>query len=113
MADCCKDAENLNVPEAFRTGTGALRQECLMHSRLSAPQIPCWQHGICPVRNVSGPLRFSRLPTDARQTHRATAQALFLAFGIPSASHGFVAVSSQFREVFVKKVAVFVKRRYN
>ncbi len=30
----CGGAENLSVPEAPGTGTGAIRQECLMHSRL-------------------------------------------------------------------------------
>ena len=34
----CKDAENLTVPKPLRTGTGAIRQEFLINSRLSAPQ---------------------------------------------------------------------------
>ena len=33
-----KDAETLNVPKPLRTGTGAIRQELLINSHLSAPQ---------------------------------------------------------------------------
>ena len=37
----CKEAENLSVPKSLRTGTGAIRQEFLINSRLSAPQAQC------------------------------------------------------------------------
>ena len=53
----CGGTETLSVPEAFRTGTDAIRQECLMHSRLSAPQARYVKYLACPVRNVSGTLR--------------------------------------------------------
>ena len=36
----CGEAENLSVPKHLRTGTGAIRQELLINSRLSAPQTP-------------------------------------------------------------------------
>ena len=32
--------EILNGQKALRTGTGAIHQECFMHSRFSAPQAP-------------------------------------------------------------------------
>ena len=38
------EAENLSVPKPLLTGTGAIHQECLMHSRFSAPQSQCVQH---------------------------------------------------------------------
>ena len=38
----CKEPENLTVPKPLRTGTGALNQECFMHSRFSAPQTQVW-----------------------------------------------------------------------
>lgn len=34
----CRCGETLNVRESLRPGTGAIRRECRMHSRLSAPQ---------------------------------------------------------------------------
>ena len=40
----CKEAENLSVPKSLRTGTGAIRQELLINSRLSAPQAQCGKH---------------------------------------------------------------------
>ena len=38
--DGWRNAENLNVREPLRMGTGAIRQELLINSRLSAPQTP-------------------------------------------------------------------------
>ena len=36
--------ENLSVPKPLRTGTGAIRQEFLINSHLSAPQAQCGKH---------------------------------------------------------------------
>ena len=36
--------EILNGQKALRTGTGAIHQECFMHSRFSAPQAQCVWH---------------------------------------------------------------------
>ncbi len=74
----CGEAENLSVPQAFRTGTGAIHQEIFMISRFSAPQAQDMKSFVCPVRNACGTLRFSHLPTDARQTHKPPALACFL-----------------------------------
>mgnify|MGYP001623807726 CR=1 FL=1 len=40
----CNDVENLSIPKSLRTGTGAIRQESFMLSRLSAPQAQCVKH---------------------------------------------------------------------
>lgn len=63
--NCCGNAENLNVPKPLWTGTGALRQEFLINSCLSAPQAPGWQPCACPVRRGFGTSRFSRISADA------------------------------------------------
>ena len=80
MAGGCGNAENLNVPEVFRTGTGAIHQEIFMISRFSAPQAQDVKSFACPVRNTSGALRFSRAPADARQIHQPPAPPAFLVF---------------------------------
>ena len=49
MAGGCKNMENLNVQKPLRTGTGAIRQEFFINSRLSAPQAQCEKHFACPV----------------------------------------------------------------
>ena len=77
----CKDVENLTVPKPLRTGTGAIRQELLINSHLSAPQIRCVQHLICPVLRGFGTPRFSHVPADARRTRLPPAPACFLFFG--------------------------------
>ena len=51
--------EILNGQKALRTGTGAIHQECFMHSRFSAPQAQCVWHFACPVRRAFCPLRIS------------------------------------------------------
>ena len=67
----CKGAENLTVPKPRRTGTGAIRQEFLINSRLSAPQAPGVKPFACPARRDSRALRFSRTFADARpHAHR-------------------------------------------
>ncbi|MFR7971656.1 MAG: hypothetical protein ACLU8C_04620 [Lacrimispora saccharolytica] len=55
--------ENLTVPKPLRAGTGAIRQESFMLSRLSAPQAQCEKHFVCPVHGCR-PRRdfFVRLP---------------------------------------------------
>ncbi len=77
----CEGAENLNIPAVFQAGTGAIRQECLMHSRLSAPQNPDGWSGFCPARNAAGTLRFSRVPTDARRSPMPPSPVCFLGDG--------------------------------
>ena len=67
MGDGCGGAETLNVPKGCRPGTGALRQECLMHSRLSAPQAQDVLSFACPGRLPFGALRVSRPAADAPQ----------------------------------------------
>ena len=74
----CFDVENLSVPKPLRTGTGAIHQECLMHSRFSAPQAQCVWHFACPVLRDFGALRFSHIAADARRTHRPPAPVRFL-----------------------------------
>ena len=76
--DIWKDAETLNVSKHRRTGAGAIHQEIFMISRFSAPQAQDMKSFACPVRNACGTLRFSHLPTDARQTHKPPALACFL-----------------------------------
>lgn len=36
-----RGGETLNVQKPLRMDTGAIHQECLMHSRFSAPQAQC------------------------------------------------------------------------
>ncbi len=65
----CGNVENLSAPEVFRPGTGAIRQEVRITSRLSAPQsLDGWSKD-CPGRNASGALRFSHISADARRPH--------------------------------------------
>ena len=52
----CKEPENLTVPKPLRTGTGAIHQECFMHSRFSAPQTQGVWPFVCPVLRGSGTL---------------------------------------------------------
>ena len=73
--------EILNGQKALRTGTGAIHQECFMHSRFSAPQAQCVWHFACPVLRCFGTLRFSHAAADARRTRMPHAQGFFLAFG--------------------------------
>ncbi len=75
--DGCGGMENLNGAAARRTGTGAIRQECLMHSRLSAPQAQGMKPFACPVLRAAAPLRFSHTPADApRPSHAACSSLL-------------------------------------
>ena len=81
---CCRIfLECYKCPGPFWTGTGAIRQECLMHSRLSAPQAPDLWSGVCPGQNGPGTLRFSRPAPDARRTTQPPAPAFFLALLFP------------------------------
>ncbi len=70
---CCKAAENLNVPGARRMGTGVIRQEVLITSRLSAPQAQDRKSFACPIRRAPETLRFSRGFADAFVSHRPPA----------------------------------------
>ena len=64
--------EFLNGQKALRTGAGAIHQECLMHSRFSAPQAQCLWHFACPVRRAFCPLRISiRVRKCPPHRHRA------------------------------------------
>ncbi len=64
--------EILNGQKALRTGTGAIHQECFMHSRFSAPQAQCVWHFACPVRRAFCPLRISsRVRRCPPHRHRA------------------------------------------
>ena len=78
----CSDVENLTVPKPLRTGTGAIRQEFFINSRLSAPQAQCVWHFACPVLRGFGTLRFSHIAADARRPR------------IPPASGGFLGVGA-------------------
>ena len=77
----CNDVENLTVPKSLRTGTGTIRQESFMLSRLSVPQTPGVKPCVCPVLRGFGPLRFSHIVADARRTRRPPAPGFFLVFG--------------------------------
>ncbi len=70
-ADGCEDGEILNGSVLWRTGTGAIRQEFLINSRLSAPQAQDVKSFACPVRQGAEPLRVSPIFADVRRTGRA------------------------------------------
>ena len=73
-----------NRPEVRRAGTGAIRQEFLINSRLSAPQAPGMTPCACPARRNFGTLRFSHIFADARRTPMPPAPVCFLAaYNIP------------------------------
>ncbi len=51
--------ETLSGRKTQRSGTGAIRREFLINSRLSAPQVRCMRHLTCPDRRIFRPLSVS------------------------------------------------------
>src|SRR5699024_1145879 len=78
IGDGCWNVENLNARTPLRMGTGAIRQEFFINSRLSAPQTPGWKPFVCPIRRSIRTLRFSHIPADVSDTRTTSALVCFL-----------------------------------
>ncbi len=82
QGDGCGDGETLNASKSRRPGTDAIRQECLMHSRLSASQAPDLQSCACPGRRDLEALRVSPIAADAPLGHLPPAAPCFLCVAV-------------------------------